>query len=110
MNDICVIKKFTKFYPATISCYMVCTDVYTSDKYYVSIYSNDKPLAVMALSKNPLLTVSSGQLDCICCIGTGGSSSLASDFTAGNYIRSKCIAIHSDVSNYVLPHQDFVPS
>ena len=59
------------------------------------MYTYDKPLADMALSKNPLLTVSSGQLASICCTGTGGSSSLASDFTAGNYTRSKCIATHS---------------
>ena len=63
------------------------------------MYIYDKPLVDMVLSKNSLLTVSSVQLASICCTGTGGSSSLASDFTAGNYTRSKCIATHSEVSS-----------
>ena len=57
---------------------------------FIYMHTKYKPLAAMALSKNPLLTVSSGQLACICCTGTGGSNSLASDFTAGNCTGNKC--------------------
>ena len=59
------------------------------------MYTYDKPLVDIALSNNPLLTVSSGQLTSICCTGTGGSSCLVSHFTAGNYTRSRCIATHT---------------
>ena len=48
------------------------------------MYTYDKPLVHMVLSNNPLLTVSSGQLNSICCTRTEGSSSLASHFTTGN--------------------------
>ena len=57
------------------------------------MYTYDKPLVDMVLSKNSLLTVNNGQFASICCTGTGGSSSLASDFTAGNYTRSKCTTL-----------------
>ena len=48
--------------------------------------------------------VSSGQLASICCTGTVGSSSLASDFTDGNHTRSKCITTHTEWCMYhILP-------
>ena len=65
------------------------------------MYTYDKPLVDMVLSNNSLLTVKNGQLASICCTGTGGSSSLASDFTDGNYTRSKYILPYKHTVMYV---------